>query len=362
MPTPIPAESYPLLMDLVNQTYLDRVEQITAAQVNDDDSIVFVGLDNPKKIAGKITDDHISMKLMGTGEKPQFAAPKKKPKNCSSPTSISCGLTCLPAKTKAGKDTVCKKPISPNQKAQKKSIVDAAKKTKQPKDISGTEKEKVVAEADQKNSTSANPLKPDPGKIADNKESPVKFATKSVATEDLKSAWSKDRDAIYYEYLKLKLKEAKDPFVVQTLKEQVRLRKKDANKDIGDPVHNLRTISDNSAIAHALMYSGSPKIAVINGDRIAAAFSYEEDKDKRKPLHIEFLATAPSNMFSGTNPVKGAGAAAVKAMVAESLRQGKKGAVKLEPLTEAIGFYKKMGFVLRGESMVLSAESAKKHL
>jgi hypothetical protein len=118
-------------MDLVNQTYLDRVEQITAAQVNDDDSIIFVGLDNPKKIAGKITDNDISMKLMTTGQKPQFAAPKKKPKNCSSPTSISCGLTCLPAKTKAGKDTLCKKPLSLNQKAQKKSITDTAKKSKQ---------------------------------------------------------------------------------------------------------------------------------------------------------------------------------------------------------------------------------------
>jgi hypothetical protein len=144
MPIPIPAESYPLLMDLVNQTYLDRVEQITAAQVNDDDSITFVGLDNPKKIAGKITDNDISMKLMTTGQKPQFAAPKKKPKNCSSPTSISCGLACLPAKTKAGKDTVCRKSLSPNQKAQKKSIVDTAKK--QAKGKSGAEK-KAKSEA-----------------------------------------------------------------------------------------------------------------------------------------------------------------------------------------------------------------------
>jgi hypothetical protein len=149
MPTPIPVESYPLLMGLVNQTYLDQVEQITAAQVNDDDSITFVGLDNPKKIAGKITDNDISMKLMTTGQKPQFAAPKKKPKNCSSPTSISCGLTCLPAKTKAGKDTVCKKPLSPNQKNQKKSIVESAKKSKQPKDIPDYEKEAIAQKADQ---------------------------------------------------------------------------------------------------------------------------------------------------------------------------------------------------------------------
>jgi hypothetical protein len=149
MPIPIPAESYPLLMDLINQTYLDRVEQITAAQVNDDDSITFVGLDNPKKIAGKITDNDISMKLMTTGQKPQFAAPKKKPKNCSSPTSISCGLTCLPAKTKAGKDTVCKKPLSPNQKTQKKSIVDTAKKSKQPDGIPGHGKEAISQKADQ---------------------------------------------------------------------------------------------------------------------------------------------------------------------------------------------------------------------
>jgi hypothetical protein len=81
---------------------------------------------------------------MTTGQKPQFAAPKKKPKNCSSPTSISCGLTCLPAKTKAGKDTVCKKPLSPNQKAQKKSIVESAKKTKRSEKVPEKPKETVA--------------------------------------------------------------------------------------------------------------------------------------------------------------------------------------------------------------------------
>jgi hypothetical protein len=127
MPIPIPAESYPLLMDLINQTYLDRVEQITAAQVDDSDDIIAVALDGRKKLACKVTDDDINIRLMG-GEKVtnslKFAAQQKK-KNCTK--GISCGMSCISA------TRTCKKPLSPNQKTQKKSIVDTAKTAKQTK-------------------------------------------------------------------------------------------------------------------------------------------------------------------------------------------------------------------------------------
>jgi hypothetical protein len=341
MPTPIPVESYPLLMDLVNQTYLDRVEQITAAQVNDDDSITFVGLDNPKKIAGKITDNDISMKLVTTGQKPQFAAPKKKPKNCSSPTSISCGLTCLPAKTKAGKDTVCKKPLSPNQKAQKKSIVESAKSSK--------------------DKASVDSLKPNSTPLSKNKES-VQFTHQSITSQELKKAWEKQLAANEYETKRLQLAAETDEFAKSILKEGMDRRKNSAIKNIGKPLHDLETIQDNSNIVFGLTAINSPTIGVMNNGQIAAAFTYEEAKGA-KPLYIHFLATSPNNMFSGTNPIKGAGRAAIKAMVAESLRQGKKGAVKLTPIPGAVDFYKKMGFKSgRDGDMTLTAEAAKQHL
>lgn len=338
MPTPIPAESYSLLMDLINQTYLDRVEQITAAQVNDDDSIVFVGLDNPKKIAGKITDDDISMKLMGTGEKPQFAAPKtkKKPKNCSSLTSISCGLTCLPAKTKAGKDTVCKKSISLNQKAQKKSIVDKSK-----------------------SSASVNSPKPEPQVLSQNKEQA--YTHQSITRDELKQAWGAQQKANEYETTRLQLKTEKDEFTKKVLKEKLARFKQDAKKGLGEPLHDLKTIQDNANVIFAMTMAGDNNVAIKSGDRIVAAFSYEKEKG-RKPLYVDFLATSPDNMFSGTNPTKGAGREAIKAMVAESLRQGKKGAVKLLPLTRAVGFYEKMGFKMGKDGMILTPEAAKQHM
>jgi hypothetical protein len=117
MPATIPLSSYPMLMNLINQTYLDRVEQISAAQVDDASNIIAVALDGRKKLVCKVTDSDIEVRLMG-GDKAanslKFAAPQKK-KNCSK--GISCGMTCIPA------SKTCKKPISPNQRAQKKKIV-----------------------------------------------------------------------------------------------------------------------------------------------------------------------------------------------------------------------------------------------
>jgi hypothetical protein len=122
MPTPIPAEFYPLLATLINQTYLDRVEKISAAQVDDASNIIAVGIDGLKKLAIKITDTDIFIKLMGGAkaiDSLKFAAPKKK-KNCTK--GISCGLGCISAAK------VCKKQLNPTQKAQKKQVVDNVKK------------------------------------------------------------------------------------------------------------------------------------------------------------------------------------------------------------------------------------------
>jgi hypothetical protein len=110
MPIPIPANSYPLLIELVNETYLDRIEQVTAAQVNDDGSIVASVVDGRKKLACEITDKDIRIKLMGGQKATQdikFSSPKKK-KTCSN--GISCGMTCINAQK------VCTKSLNPKQK------------------------------------------------------------------------------------------------------------------------------------------------------------------------------------------------------------------------------------------------------
>lgn len=117
MPTSVPAKSYPLLMELINETYFDRVEQISAARVEDNDDIVCVAMDGRKKLAVKIEGEDINIKLMGGANAvttARFAAPRKK-KTCSK--GISCGLGCISA-TK-----VCSKKTTPAQKAKKQQIV-----------------------------------------------------------------------------------------------------------------------------------------------------------------------------------------------------------------------------------------------
>jgi hypothetical protein len=119
MPTPIPASSYPLLMDLINQTYLDRVERIDGAQVDDGDNIICAATDGRKALAVRVTDDGIDIKLRGAqARSPQFAAAKK-PSKCGK--GISCGDGCISAAK------VCRKKTTPKQKAQKQKIVADAK-------------------------------------------------------------------------------------------------------------------------------------------------------------------------------------------------------------------------------------------
>jgi tetratricopeptide (TPR) repeat protein len=111
MPIPIPAESYPLLIDLINQTYLDRVEQITAAQLESGGAVKVVAIDGSKRLAISISDNDLAIKLMGAPPKasPQFAGSGTGKKFKCGFSSISCGLRCITA------SKVCRKELTPKQ-------------------------------------------------------------------------------------------------------------------------------------------------------------------------------------------------------------------------------------------------------
>jgi hypothetical protein len=119
MPTPIPASSYPLLMDLINETYFDEVERIDGAQVDDNGDIICAATDGRKALAVRVTDDGIDIRLrQAKASATQFAAPQKK-KQCK--TGVSCGASCISA------SKTCSKKTTPKQKAQKQKIVADAK-------------------------------------------------------------------------------------------------------------------------------------------------------------------------------------------------------------------------------------------
>jgi hypothetical protein len=247
-------------------------------------------------------------------------------KNKCKPTSQSCGLSCISGKK------VCRITMTMEQQKTAKNLK---------KELQSTPK--AEAKTEPEISAGSN------------------FEAEKISQKELQNAWLKLQSAAYYEYLKIKLKEATVPSAINHLKDELKSRKKDENKKIGEPTRDTKTIGANSAIAQGMIFSNNPIVAIKQSGRISAAFTYLEEKGS-KPLYIEYLATSPENMFSGTTPVKGAGTAAIKAMVAESIKQGKKGAVKLEPIPDALDFYKKMGFVIKGEHMILSAEKAKQYL
>jgi hypothetical protein len=121
-------------MDLINQTYLDRVERIDGAQVADNGDIICAATDGRKALAVRVTDDGIDIKLRGAqARSPQFAAaPGQKKKQCK--TGISCGASCISA-TKT-----CSKKTTPRQKAQKQKIVADAKAEPSPGQLATTKK------------------------------------------------------------------------------------------------------------------------------------------------------------------------------------------------------------------------------
>ena len=77
---------------------------------------------------------------------------------------------------------------------------------------------------------------------------------------------------------------------------------------------------------------------------LQAASIISNEKDH---IYLDYLATAPWNLSTKKHKkaVKGAGTAAMEAVIAESINKGHKGVVRLEALPGAVAFYEKIGFV-----------------
>jgi phage gp29-like protein len=71
---PIPETSYPNLIQLINQTYTDEVEQILSAGVDDNENIICLAQDGGKQLAIQITDTDIKIKLFNPTA--QFSEPE----------------------------------------------------------------------------------------------------------------------------------------------------------------------------------------------------------------------------------------------------------------------------------------------
>lgn len=77
----IPPERYPNLIQLINKTYTDEVEQILSAGADENGTIICLAQDGNKQLAIEIGDDDIQIRLFNpqaiTGQTAQMAAPEK---------------------------------------------------------------------------------------------------------------------------------------------------------------------------------------------------------------------------------------------------------------------------------------------
>lgn len=64
MPTPIPPYKYPKLINIINGTYSDGIDEIVSARTEDDKTILCICRDGEKQLAAKITTDEIAIKLL----------------------------------------------------------------------------------------------------------------------------------------------------------------------------------------------------------------------------------------------------------------------------------------------------------
>jgi hypothetical protein len=112
----IPSSEYPAILLIVNSHYTDGIDRLDNARLNDDGSLICVGIDGNKQVAAKITDTKISIRLLNTDA--EFATPKSngslKKKACK--TGLSCGGTCI------SKSKVCARALSIEQQKQFKEL------------------------------------------------------------------------------------------------------------------------------------------------------------------------------------------------------------------------------------------------
>jgi hypothetical protein len=111
----IPSNLYPKVLALINETYVDKMDSIESAQVNEDGIIEAIAIDEGSKFVCRYADGAIEIKALSPDEQTKtvgFAAGK--PRNCKA--GISCGGSCI------SKSKTCKKKGTGGQAEKAKEI------------------------------------------------------------------------------------------------------------------------------------------------------------------------------------------------------------------------------------------------
>ena len=134
----IPSNLYPKLLDLINETYVDKMDSIESAQVDEDGTIEAIAIDEGEKFACRYQNGAIEIKALNPDEQAKtvgFAAGKAR--NCKA--GISCGNSCI------SKAKTCRKKGTSGQAEKAKEITaavhpkfaNAAKKAKDAPKVGG---------------------------------------------------------------------------------------------------------------------------------------------------------------------------------------------------------------------------------
>jgi hypothetical protein len=145
--TDIKSTDFPTLIRIIDESYTDGLDGISSARLNDDGTILAIGMDGAKQIGAKISDTEIKIRILNPEpidtnsanfsdsniyeqlgmrlvqlalEEVEFAAPKAKnngslkKKTCK--TGLSCGGTCI------SKSKICKRALSIDQQKEFKEL------------------------------------------------------------------------------------------------------------------------------------------------------------------------------------------------------------------------------------------------
>jgi hypothetical protein len=64
MPQTISSDQYPLVIELINETYTDEVEQIVEAQIEDNGAITAIAIDEDRIVGFRYTDNQVSTRIL----------------------------------------------------------------------------------------------------------------------------------------------------------------------------------------------------------------------------------------------------------------------------------------------------------
>lgn len=126
----ISSDLYPKVLAFINETYLDKMDSIESAQVDEDGTIEAIAIDEGARFVCRYQGGAIEIKALEPDKQTNTAAFGNANKRRTCSNGISCGNSCI------SKSKTCRKKVQGPQQAMAKEIRDLVHQPKGTKDLS----------------------------------------------------------------------------------------------------------------------------------------------------------------------------------------------------------------------------------